>query len=58
MATNYSQDSASDLIQQYQFRVEALSSKIEELQAKIEVSQLFKKQTDGRNKNRIKKKKH
>ena len=43
MATNYSQDSASDLIQQYQFRVEALSSKIEELQAKIEVSQLFKK---------------
>ena len=58
MATNYSQDSASDLIQQYQFRVEALSSKIEELQAKIEVSQLFKQQTDGRNKNRIKKKKH
>ena len=43
MATNYSQDSASDLIQQYQFRVEALSRKIEELQAKIEVSQLFKK---------------
>ena len=42
MATNYSQDSASDLIQQYQFRVEALSSKIEELQAQIEVSQLFK----------------
>ena len=42
MATNYSQDGASDLIQQYQFRVEALTSKIEELQAKIEVSQIFK----------------
>ena len=42
MATNYSQDGASDLIQQYQFRVEALTSKIEELQAKIEVSQIFR----------------
>ncbi len=42
MATSYSQETAQDIIKQYRFRVEALSNKIEELQAKIEVSQINK----------------
>jgi len=42
MGTNYSQETAQSIIEQYRFRVEALSNKIEELKAKIEVSQILK----------------
>ena len=42
MATNYSQETAQSIIEQYKFRVEALSNKIEELKAQIEVSQINK----------------
>ena len=42
MGTSYSQETAQTIIEQYKFRVEALSNKIEELQAQIEVSQIFK----------------
>ena len=42
MATSYSQETAQSIIEHYKFRVEALSNKIEELQAKIEVSQINK----------------
>jgi phosphopantetheine adenylyltransferase len=42
MGTSYSQETAQTIIEQYKFRVEALSNKIEELQAKIEVTQIFK----------------
>jgi|TARA_B110000259_G_C13853463_1_gene337803 phosphopantetheine adenylyltransferase len=42
MGTSYSQETAQTIIEQYKFRVEALSNKIEELKAKIEVTQIFK----------------
>ena len=42
MGTNYSQETDQSIIEQYKFRVEALSNKIEELKAKIEVTQIFK----------------
>ncbi len=42
MGTSYSQETAQNIIEEYKFRVEALSNKIEELQAKIEVSQIYK----------------
>ena len=43
MGTNYSQETAQSIIEQYKFRVEALSNKIEFLQAQLEVSkQIFK----------------
>jgi hypothetical protein len=45
MSTNYSQETAGTIIQNYKFRVEALSNKIEELKAQLEVSQIFKQET-------------
>jgi phosphopantetheine adenylyltransferase len=42
MGTSYSQETAQSIIEQYKFRVEALSNRIEELQAQIEVSQIYK----------------
>ena len=42
MGTNYSQETAQTIIEHYRFRVEALSNKIAELQAIIEVSQILK----------------
>ena len=42
MGTSYSQETAQTIIEQYKFRVEALSNKIEELKAKIEVTQILK----------------
>jgi hypothetical protein len=42
MTNNFSQQTSNTLIQEYQFRVEALSKRIEQLQAQIEVSQIYK----------------
>ena len=43
MGTNFSQDQLPRLnIDEYTYRIEALCNKIEELKAKIEVSQIFK----------------
>jgi|TARA_R110000772_G_scaffold166918_2_gene278584 hypothetical protein len=48
MGTNYSQETAQSIIEQYKFRVEALSNKIEFLQAQIEISkQIFKDRING-----------
>ena len=51
MGTNYSQETAQSIIEQYKFRVEALSNKIEFLQAQIEISkQIFKDRINGQRK--------
>ena len=42
METNYSKETADSKFDEYVFRIEALCNKIEELKAKIEVSQIFK----------------
>ena len=42
METNYSKETAKSKFDEYVFRIEALCNKIEELKAKIEVSQIFK----------------
>jgi len=42
METNYSKETAKSKFDEYTYRIEALCNKIEELKAKIEVSQIFK----------------
>ena len=42
MKTNYSKETADSKFDEYVFRIEALCNRIEELKAKIEVSQIFK----------------
>ncbi len=42
MGTNYSKETADSKFDEYVYRIEALCNKIEELKAKIEVSQIFK----------------
>tara|TARA_R110000803_G_scaffold1617_9_gene5157 strand:+ start:845 stop:982 length:138 start_codon:yes stop_codon:yes gene_type:complete len=42
METNYSKETADSKFDEYVYRIEALCNKIEELKAKIEVSQIFK----------------
>jgi hypothetical protein len=41
MGTNFSQETAQTKFDEYTYRIEALCNKIEELKAKIEVSQIF-----------------
>tara|TARA_B110000858_G_scaffold147613_1_gene167696 strand:+ start:108 stop:233 length:126 start_codon:yes stop_codon:yes gene_type:complete len=41
MNTNFSQQTTSDLLTQYEFRVEALQNKIEELKALLEINNLI-----------------
>jgi hypothetical protein len=40
MNTNFSPQTTDTLLNQYEFRIEALQNKIEELKAQIEVSQI------------------
>ena len=42
METNYSKETAKSKFDEYTYRIEALCNRIEELKAKIEVSQIFK----------------
>ena len=42
METNYSKETTKTKFDEYTYRIEALCNKIEELKAKIEVSQIFK----------------
>lgn len=42
MGTNYSKETADSKFDEYVCRIEALCNRIEELKAKIEVSQIFK----------------
>jgi len=42
METNYSKETSKTLFDEYTYRIEALCNRIEELKAKIEVSQIFK----------------
>jgi len=42
MGTNFSQETAQRNFDEYTYRIEALCNKIEELKAKIEVSQINK----------------
>ena len=42
MENNYSKETAKSKFDEYTYRIEALCNKIEELKAKIEVSQIFK----------------
>ena len=42
MDTNYSKETAKTKFDEYTYRIEALCNKIEELKAKIEVSQILK----------------
>ena len=42
METNFSKETAKSKFDEYTYRIEALCNRIEELKAKIEVSQIFK----------------
>jgi len=42
METNFSKETAESKFEEYTYRIEALCNKIEELKAKIEVSQILK----------------
>jgi len=42
MDTNYSKETAESKFDEYTYRIEALCNRIEELKAKIEVSQILK----------------
>jgi len=42
MGTNFSKETAESKFDEYTYRIEALCNKIEELKAKIEVSQILK----------------
>jgi|TARA_R110002126_G_scaffold158860_3_gene306130 hypothetical protein len=41
MITNFSEQTTSELLTQYEFRVEALQNKIEELKALLEINNLI-----------------
>jgi len=41
MITNFSEQTTNELLTQYQFRVEALQNKIEELKAILEINNLI-----------------
>ena len=41
MNTNFSQQTTNELLTQYEFRIEALQNKIEELKALLEISNLI-----------------
>ena len=41
MNTNFSEQTTNDLLTQYEFRIEALQNKIEELKALLEISNLI-----------------
>jgi len=41
MITNFSEQTTNELLTQYQFRVEALQNKIEELKAVLEINNLI-----------------
>ncbi len=41
MNTNFSEQTTNELLTQYEFRVEALQNKIEELKALLEISNLI-----------------
>jgi len=41
MITNFSEQTTNELLTQYQFRVEALQNKIEELKALLEINNLI-----------------
>ena len=41
MGTNFSEQTTNELLNQYEFRVEALQNKIEELKALLEINNLI-----------------
>ena len=41
MNTNFSEQTTNDLLTQYEFRIEALQNKIEELKALLEINNLI-----------------
>jgi|TARA_R110000764_G_scaffold81304_1_gene161039 hypothetical protein len=41
MNTNFSEQTTNELLTQYEFRIEALQNKIEELKALLEISNLI-----------------
>ena len=45
MTRNFSKQTAATKFDEYTSRIEALTNRIEELKAKIEVSQIFKQET-------------